>query len=434
MRGPGPSRPRDALATEKEEGVTLPYEGVRMIDFTQLEQGPSGTQVLADFGADVIKVERIDAGEIGRRQVPQGNGMSYYWLANNRNKRSLSLDVRKPQAKEIIHRLVEESDIVASNFRPGVMDRLGFGYEKLKEINPRMIWAAASGYGLTGPYEKRIGQDLLAQAMGGLMSMTGERDGPPTTTGTWIADFLAAMLFAQGMMAALAARDKTGRGQVVDSNLLNSMVVSHLQENAAMLNVGQKYPRPRRGEGHSGSGPLYAVYECKDGRYFALMGGLIDNALDRVSKALDIQPSLAEDPRWKDVDMRSEEAWRLRPLLEEAFKRFTRSEVEERFEEQKLAPGPVYDIDEVFQDPQVIHNDLVLETWHPAYGRVKLTGFPVKLSETPATLRMAPPTVGEHNEEVLREVGYSDNEVRSFQEAGAVGSENLRRAKEAVAG
>ncbi len=407
--------------------MTLPYQGIRMVDFTQVEQGPSGTQVLADFGVDVIQVERIDTAEIGRRNVPKFNGISCNYLANNRNKLSLSLDVRKPEAKEIVYQLVKVSDIVASNFRPGVMDRLGFGYEKLKEINPRIIWAAASGYGLTGPYDKRIGQDLLAQALGGLISLTGERDGPPTAAGTFIADFLGGMLFAQGMMAALAAREQTGRGQIVDTCLLNGMIVSHIQENAAVLNTDKKYPRPPRGGGHSANGPLYAIYECKDGKYFAMMGSFAENVLGRVCKALEIQPSPAEDPRWKDADMRDLETWQLHPVLKEGFKKYTRDEVERRFEEHDLPPGPVHDLQDVFQDPQVLHNEMVLETEHPEYGRVKLTGFPVKLSDTPATLRMAPPIVGEHNEEVLQELAYSDDRIRALQEAGVVGSENVKR-------
>ncbi len=413
--------------------MTLPYEDIRVLDFTQLEQGPVATQVLADFGADVIKVERIDAGEIGRRQQPQVSGMSYFFLADNRNKRSLSLDIRRPEGREIVERLVEASDIVASNFRPGVMERLGLGYDRLREINPRVIWAAASGYGLTGPYEKRIGQDLLAQAMGGLMVMTGEEGGPPTATGTWIADYLGAVLFAQGMMLALAAREKTGRGQIVDSNLLNGMIASHLQENAAVLNAGQTYPRPERGTGHAGSGPLYAIYECKDGKHYALMGALVSDGLDRVSGALEIEPSLADDPRWKNASRSTDTRQQLRIALEQAFKKFTRDEVEARFAAHDLPPGPVYELDEVFEDPQVIHNEMVIEAKHPAYGTVKLTGFPVKLSDTPATLRISPPTVGEHNEEVLSEFGYTDDEVRALQEDGVVGSENLKRADETAA-
>lgn len=413
--------------------MTLPYEDIRVLDFTQLEQGPAATQVLADFGADVIKVERVDVGEIGRRQQPQVRGMSYFFLADNRNKRSLSLDVRRPEGREVIDRIVESADIVASNFRPGVMERLGLGYDRLSEINPRVIWAAASGYGLSGPYEKRIGQDLLAQALGGLMSMTGEEDGPPTATGTWIADYLGAMLFAQGMMIALAAREKTGRGQIVDSNLLNGMIASHLQENAAVLNVGQTYPRPEPGTGHSGSGPLYAVYECKDGKHYALMGALVSDGLERVSRALEIAPSLADDPRWKDASRDTDTRRQLRIALEQAFKKFTRDEVEARFAAHDLPPGRVYELHEVFGDPQVIHNEMVLEVEHPAYGAVKLTGFPVKLSDTPATLRISPPTVGQHNEEVLKQFGYTDDDIRALQEDGVVGSENLKRAGEVAA-
>lgn len=394
--------------------MTLPYQGIRIIDFTQLEQGPSGTQVLADFGADVIKIERIDVGEIGRRQLPQIHGESLWFMANNRNKRSLSLDLVKPDAKEIIYKMVASADVVASNFRPGVMERIGFGYEILEQINPRIIWAVASGYGQSGPYRERIGQDLLAQAMGGLMAMTGDRDGPPTATGTYIADYLGAMAFAQGIMAALAAREKTDHGQIVETNLLNIVIASHLQENAAVLNTGQEIPRPPPGGGHAGAGPLYAVYECQDGKHYALMGGLIEDGLDRVSRALQIEPSLARKPRPKELG----------ETLRQAFKKFRRDEVERRFAEHGLPPGSVYDLAEVFEDPQVIHNDMVVETEHPAYGRVKLTGFPVKLSQTPATLRQPPPTVGEQNEEVLQQFGYSADEIASLQEAAVVGSED----------
>jgi formyl-CoA transferase len=354
-------------------------------------------------------------------------------MANNRNKRSISIDIRKPEGKEIIYKMAETSDIVASNFRPGVMDRIGFGFEKFQEINPRIIWAVASGYGQTGPYEKRAGQDLLAQALGGLIAMTGDRDGPPTTAGTWIADYLGAMMLAQGIMIALAAREHTGRGQVVDTNLLNGMVASHIQENAVVLNSDQRYPRAERGGGHSRSGPLYGIYECKDGNYYALMGGFINDSLSRVSDALAIQPSLDEDPRFKDVDLRSGYSPELRTALEEAFKKFTRSEVEERFDRVNLPPGSVYDIEEMFDDPQVVHNDMIVEAEHPVYGAVKLTGFPMKLSDTPATMRIAPPTVGEHNEQVLAQLGYTEGQIRDLQTAGVVGSENIQREKAAAA-
>ena len=408
--------------------MTLPYQGIRMVDFTQVQQGPSATQVLADYGMDVIKVERINDGEIGRRNPPRVNGISAYFLANNRNKRTISLDLRRPEAKEIIYKMVKVSDIVASNFRPGVMDRMGFGYEELDKINPRIIWAVATGFGSSGPYEKRIGQDLLAQALGGMISLTGDRESPPRPAGTFIADFLGGMLFAQGMMAALAAREQTGRGQIVDSCLLNGMIVSHIQENAAVLNLGKEYPRPHPAGGHSANGALYAIYECKDGKYFAMMGSFAENVLGRVCQALEIEPSLADDPRWKDVDLRSEETWGFYPVLKAGFKKFDRDEVELRFLEYDLPPGPVHNLQEVFEDPQVIHNEMIVDMEHSIYGPIKLTGFPVKLSDTPATLRLPPPTVGEHNEEVLRELNYTDDEIRALQREGVVGSENARRA------
>jgi formyl-CoA transferase len=195
--------------------MTLPYDGVRMIDFTHVEQGPVGTQVLADYGVDVIKIERIDTGEMfrGGGKGPI-NGQSTSWLACNRNKRGLTLDLKNPEAIQIVYRLVETSDIVANNFRAGVMERLGLGYETLKEINPRIIWAAATGYGPTGPYSRRNGQDLLAQSIGGLMSLTGERDGPPTPTGGYIGDFTGAMLFAPGHDGGPGRprEDRTGTG------------------------------------------------------------------------------------------------------------------------------------------------------------------------------------------------------------------------------
>lgn len=246
--------------------MTSAYEGIRILDFTQLEQGPSATQVLADFGADVIKVERIDAGEIGRFQPPfLADGYSPHWSATNRNKRSISVDVKSPEGRRLILDLAREADIVASNFRPGVMDRLGFGWDDLSAINPRVIVAYASGYGLSGPYTHRRGQDLAAQAISGLMALTGSAESGPVPIGTFMIDYVASMQFAQGMMIALAARERTGRGQVVDSNLLNAAVTTHLQEGTTYLNTGQRYPRPNEGIAHAHNTALYGYYEAADG-------------------------------------------------------------------------------------------------------------------------------------------------------------------------
>ena len=406
--------------------MTMAFTGIRIIDFTQLEQGPSGTQVLADFGAEVIKVERIDTGEMGRAQMPQVKGVSCFWAANNRNKKSLTLDLQKPHAKEIIYKLVKVSDVVASNFRPGVMERLGFGYQELSQINPRIICAYASGYGQTGPYRDKRGQDLVGQAMGGLMAMTGEADGPPTAAGTWVVDYLGAMLFAQGIMTALAARERTGEGQEVDSCLLNTGVVVHLQEGTAYLNTGQRYPRPPRGICHAYSGPLYATYQTKDGKWLAIVGGFVDQPWKQVCNALGIDSDVAEDPRFQSRPGLAEHQAELQPILQQAFAQRTREEALKALEAQDILCGPVNEHPEVFADPQVIHNQMILETDHPVAGKLKLVGMPVKLSKTPGTLRLPPPTVGQHNEEMLTFLCYTETEVRQLQKKGVVGSENLK--------
>ena len=228
-----------AAATSREASerayMPLPYDGITVLDFTQLEQGPSGTLMLADFGAQVIKIEQIDSGEVGRGQVPSYHGMSCHWAANNRNKLSLSINIKHPKGKELVLRVARDADIVASNFRPGVMERLGFGYEDLSRINPRIISAYASVYGQAGPYRDLRGQDLAAQAIGGVMDLTGDADGPPTPVGTFAIDFRrrVAMQFAIGIMAALALHDGTGVGQVVDTCLLNASLSLHHQEATA---------------------------------------------------------------------------------------------------------------------------------------------------------------------------------------------------------
>lgn len=401
------------------------YEGVRILDFTQLEQGPSGTQVLADFGADVIKIERTGSGEIGREELARLNGMSPHWAANNRNKRSLSIDIKHEEGRAILDRLVETADIVASNFRPGVMDRLGLGHERLSAINPRIISAYASGYGQSGPYRDRRGQDLAAQAIGGVMALTGSAAGPPTPIGTFAVDYLAAMHFAQGMMLALAAREVTGRGQVVDSCLLNSAVAMHLQEGTTFLNTGQSYPRPPAGVAHAHNTALYARYECADGEHLVLIGEFyIDQPWQRVCRALGLPPEVATDPRFATIDGLRTHVEHSYAVLAAGFARLGRAEAIARLEAEDVLAAPVNDYPEVFADPQVKHNEMIVETEHAAVGTIRLVGMPVKLSETPGTLRLAPPTVGQDNESVLAEIGYDDAHIERLEQAGVVGSEN----------
>jgi len=413
--------------------VTHAFEGIRILDFTQLEQGPSGTQVLADFGADVIKIERPDVGEIGRRQAPTIDGYSPHWSATNRNKRSVSVDVKHPDGLALVLDLARSADIVASNFRPGVMDRIGLGYDDLSSINPRIIVAYASGYGQTGPYAHRRGQDLAAQAISGLMSLTGSAEGPPTPSGTFIIDYLASMQFAQGMMIALAARERTGHGQVVDSCLLNAAVACHLQEAASFLNTGQRFPRPPGGVAHSHNTALYGHYQAADGKWFVLIGEFyVSRPWQRAARALGLAAEVVEDARFQSTEGLLAHVEETVALIRDAARTFTREALMARFEAEDVLTAPVNDYDEVFIDPQVIHNELVLEATVTGVGTAKFVGVPVKLSATPGLLTRVPPSVGEHNDEVLTEAGYDPSRLDRLRASKAIGSERQRQSETSV--
>lgn len=401
-------------------------EGVRVLDFTQLEQGPVGTMMLADFGAEVIKVERIDDGEIGRGQSPKHNGYASHWIANNRNKQSISVNLKHPSGLALVHELVKTADIVASNFRPGVMEHLGLGYDTLSRLNPRIICAYTSGYGQDGPYQDARGQDLAAQALGGIMDLTGEAGGPPTNIGTFAVDYLAGMQFAMGMMAALAARERTGRGQQVDTCLLNAAITMHHQEATAFLNSGYRYPRPPHGIAHAHNSTLYGRYVCADGLWLVLIGEFyVDDPWRRVCRALELSDQIADDERFVTIESLREHPDESYAVLKEAFSRFERADVLERLAAQDVLAVQVNDYPGVFCDPQVIHNQLILEAEHPEAGPMKFVGFPIKLSDTPAVLDRLPPTVGQHTDAVLSAAGYTPDEIAELRAAGAVGSEAL---------
>jgi formyl-CoA transferase len=405
--------------------MTDAFEGVRILDFTQLEQGPSATQVLADFGADVIKIERIDVGEIGRNQPPfLANGYSPHWSATNRNKRSISVDLKSVEGRELIYTLARDADIVASNFRPGVMDKLGFGWDQLSAINPRIIVAYASGYGLSGPYLLRRGQDLAAQAISGLMALTGTAASGPVPVGTFMVDYLASMQFAQGMMIALAARERTGRGQVVDSNLMNAAITSHLQEGTTYLNTGQQYPRPDQGIAHAHNTALYGYYEAADAQWLALIGEFyVDDQWRRCARACGLAPEHVDDPRFTTIEGLRTHTEETHRLLADAIATFPRDEIMARFTAEDVLVAPVHDYDAVFDDPQVQNNGLVLEAQIDGVGPVKFVGMPIQLSDTPPRLRMVPPKVGQHNDEVLLALGLGGDRITELKAAGVIGDE-----------
>ena len=389
--------------------MTLALEGIRVLDFTQVEMGPVCTQVLGDFGADVIKVERKDVGDISSGKVITVEGENPIFLSLNRNKRGLALDLKQPAAREIIYQLVDTTDVLVHNFRPDVMARLGLGYEELRRRNPRLIYAHGSGFGPTGPYQHKGGQDILGQAMSGMMMTNAPRGGAPMKAGNPIADFTAGMLLVQAILLAIIAREKTGRGQEVYTSLLDGMVASQLQEATFWLNTGRSF--------NWGHLPMGGPYPTKDG-YIAMIGAFRPNPLRDLCAVLGIE-DLSQDPRFSTTAQSIEHGPELKELLGAAFRKRTSAEWLEALEAVDFLCSPVYTIEEALEDPQVRHNGMVVEFDHPQ-GKVRAVGSPIKLVDTPATVRHHPPLLGEHNDEILAELGYPPEKIEDLRAAGAV--------------
>jgi len=399
-----------------------PLSHIKVLDFTFLQMGSIVAMWLGDLGADVIKIERPDGGDLVRKQILAVTGEqsapllgpdSATYMSLNRNKRSVAMDLKHPKAKEIIFRIAKTADVVTSNFRPGVMDSMGFGYEALKAISPRIIYYTGSGYGQDGPYMNKKGQDLLAQAMGGLMSITGDRNGPPSAAGCYIADHVGGIYGCLGVLAALIARSETGRGQRVASSLLDAVIAMQPVETAVYLNTGLDWQRGGPGTGHGPGSATYAAYKTKDG-HIVIVGGL-----SQFCRVLGL-PDLAKDPHFDTPQkqwLRQEE---LHALLEAKFVARPTAEWVKAFEDADMWAGPVNTFRQVFDDPQVRHNNMILETKHPVAGKIRLAGVPVKLSETPAGIRRHPPMLGEHTDEVLREYGYNAATINQLREQKVV--------------
>ena len=394
-----------------------------MLDFTIAQQGPIATQVLGDYGADVVKVERPGRGDPMRGASPHGTlepgagGYGPGFLACNRNKKSIVLDLKTDAGSAIAVRLAERADVVVSNFRPGVMARLGLSYDALRPRNPRLIYAEASGYGPDGLYAGRIGQDMAAQCLGGLVARSVRYHARvPVPAGYNICDLLGGMLLAQGIMAALAARERTGEGQRVETNLLNAALTADIVGGTEFLNR----PSPPQGDAPRVGNPTYALYQASDGTWVHLIDAFRDQPLLRMCRALDLPESLAGDSRFQHLNQLAPEAYEaLHDLLAGAVRRLTAAEVVERFEREGLLAVPVNHFEAVYADPQVRSNDMVLEATHPRAGSVRLVGFPVKLSRTPARLRHAPPVLGEHGPEVLCDwLDMEEGEMDALKQQG----------------
>jgi succinate---hydroxymethylglutarate CoA-transferase len=405
-----------------------PLAGVRVLDFTERMQGPYGTQILADFGAEVIKVERrvsltVD-GRPDERYGPNGRygqdpaDTSFYaagFLAANRNKKSVTIDLKNDEGKAVVARLVGICDVVYENFRPGVMARLGFGYDDCAKINPSVIYASAYGYGSDGPYERRPGQDVLAQAIGGFGAMNIAADGRPMPVGMSITDLLGGMNGAIAVLAALRHRERTGEGQRVEVNLLASAVAAQSEQAVHFLNtdVGE----PDRGtvmHAHPYIPAPYGFYATKDG-YLALSSG---RQIPELSRILGV-PDLSADPRFATPAARNEHRQDFEQLLEEALQHKTTAEWMELMEPEGLFAAPVKSFAEAFTDEQVAQQGMISTIESPV-GELKLPAPPYRLSRTPAAVRTAPPRHGEHTDEVLESVGFSRDEIDRLRQKEAI--------------
>jgi formyl-CoA transferase len=382
---------------------------VRVLDFTQIELGPCATQVLGDFGADVVKIERPGLGDPLRFYMPTPSGESAVFWGLNRNKRSVAIDVKSPLGREAIYRLARRADVLVHNFRPGVMDRLGFGYEDLRAINPGLIYAFGTGYGPSGPYRDKGGQDVLAQAMSGVAARRNDPQAPPDPCATPIADFTAGMLLVQGILMALLVRERTGEGQVVHTSLLDAMMAVQLTEAAVQLNLGREL--------NWGAMPLAGTFQTLDG-HVVMVGAFKPNPLQEICRGLGIE-DLSADPRYAAHEDQMVHRDELQARWRIEFGRRTTRQVIEALEAVDILCARVNSIDEALVDPQVVHNEMILEMHHREVGPIRTVGIPVKLEGTPGAVRLAPPRLGEHSREVLAEIGFTPEEIAALVDGRA---------------
>ena len=386
---------------------------LKVLDLSRVLAMPYCSMMLGDLGAEIIRVERPGVGDETRHWGPPWVGeLSAYYLCTNRNKKGITVDLKKKEGQEIIRRLAERSDILLENFLPGDLAKMNLGYEDIKALNPKIIYASVTGYGQTGPYRDQPGFDFILQAQGGLMSIIGEEEGPPMKVGVAIVDITAGLFACSAILAALHYREKTGVGQHIDMALLDAQV-AWLANQASNYLVSGKVPR-RMGNAHPNIVP-YETFAAKDGIYIALGVGN-DNQWRKFCKLAGIEP-LLDDPQYATNPKRVENRKKLVPLLQEVFLRKDSGEWLKLLSEAEIPVGPINTIDRVFADPQVLARQMLVEMEHPKVGKFKVVGSPLKLSETPVEYRIPPPLLGEHTEEVLRKVlGYDKETVSRLKE------------------
>ena len=390
-------------------------EGIRVIELAQIMAGPTCGMLLADMGADVIKVEKLPGGDDTRSySEPSIAGESAAFMILNRNKRGMAVNLKTPGGLEVVKKLIANADVVTENYRKGTLEKLGLGYDVLKEINPRLIYCAISGYGRTGPYADKGGFDLIAQGFAGLMSITGEPGRPPAKSGTSVADINAGIFAALGIVSALVARGRTGKGQVVETSLMEAAVQQTFWQAAIFFATGVN-------SGPSGSAHIltapYQAFPTADG--WINIGGANQSNWERIGKVIG-RPELAGDPRFRTNSDRMRNLDALTPIIGDALKARTSAEWIRDFEEAGVPVGPVNRIGDMLADPQVAAREMVVEVEHPKAGKTKALGHPIKFSDTPGKIERPAPLLGEHTREVLAELGYSGADVERLVAEGAV--------------
>ena len=395
-----------------------PLSDIRVVDLTRILAGPFCSMLLGDLGADVIKIETPGEGDHVRKQGAIIDGFSWYFASFNRNKRSITLNMKTDEGKAVLTRLLKDADVLVENYRPGVLAKMGFTEERLKAINPRLVVASVNGYGTTGPYSERPAFDFIAQAMSGFMSVNGTAESGPLRAAPPLTDLIAGLYTALGIVAALRTRDRDGAGegggQHVETSMMNGMISMLSYLSAAQLATGNV--PPPTGNDHPVASP-YGLFKASDG--FVAVAPSTIRILTRFLNELGLG-HLFEDPEFMKIEHRVARRKELNAMIDAVMSKDTQANWIARLNEAGVPCGRVQTLGEVFADPQVRHEDMVIEVDHPGHGIVKMTGFPVKLSETPCRINRPAPDLGADTAEVLAEVGYGPEEIEAFRGSGVI--------------